>query len=751
MSVTSVTGETANGLVVTVADPTTTPQITVGTNVTGMAKANGTGFVSAVSGTDYAPATTGSSILKASSGAFANAVAGTDYVAPGGALGEPSSGNLANCTALPLTGLTGTGVAWVPAPTGNATTDTTNIQNAINSLGTAGGDVNLQGSYYELTATGITIANPIRLRGVGAWGPAGYPIYGTWLYSNSATATAITVTAGGVVIENILIANSAGATSGYGIQVTGASASSPSTVYIHRCNIDNYYDAIVFANACEFSTIASCEIINPVRYGIHIANSDNVDMGDNIILDTKVITTPSATSAIRWESGGGLRILGCKLLGAFTTAVDIALAGGANTSNIFVHNNSMEAITGTGVKLWQQSAGSGSVGNIQILGNEFLGTSLTPCVDWGEGFSNGIIADNVASTAGTGITLENGSGGLTIGQNSWSGITTVIDAISGATADLQLLPQHVVNGNTLETTTVTTGGTTTLSINSTPIQIFTGSDLQTVLLPTTSVAAGMSWTIINQSTDAVTVESSGSNSILVLPGVSSAPYNAALFTAVAATPTTAANWVCLSYLPSGGALSTGNVIPASNNNYNLGSLSSFWQNLYVTSAYAYLLNLYNSTTGYECTLESNASAPGAQTLILPATATADTLVGRASTDTLTNKRITNRVSTTNAPGATPSMDTDNYDLFKFTGLTAAITSMTANLTGTPNDGDQLSIRFTDNGTARAITWGSKFLSSGSQALLATTVAGKSHLVRFVWDATASAWVCWYVDATGYTA
>jgi hypothetical protein len=45
-------------------------------------KASFGGFASAVSGTDYAPATTGSSILKASAGGFANAVSGTDYAPP---------------------------------------------------------------------------------------------------------------------------------------------------------------------------------------------------------------------------------------------------------------------------------------------------------------------------------------------------------------------------------------------------------------------------------------------------------------------------------------------------------------------------------------------------------------------------------------------------------------------------------------------------------------------------------------------
>ena len=45
-------------------------------------------------------------IVKAASGVVSAAASGTDYVAPGGALGTPSSGTLANCTGLPLSGVT---------------------------------------------------------------------------------------------------------------------------------------------------------------------------------------------------------------------------------------------------------------------------------------------------------------------------------------------------------------------------------------------------------------------------------------------------------------------------------------------------------------------------------------------------------------------------------------------------------------------------------------------------------------------
>jgi hypothetical protein len=117
--------------------------------------------------------------------------------------------------------------------------------------------------------------------------------------------------------------------------------------------------------------------------------------------------------------------------------------------------------------------------------------------------------------------------------------------------------------------------------------------------------------------------------------------------------------------------------------------------------------------------------------------------------TFLGQRISKRVVTVNAPGATPSINTDVTDIAIFTGVAAAITSMTTNLTGTPQDGDQLLIRFTDNATARAITWGAKFGSSGVATLLATTVISKVHNVFLVWDATKALWICMAVDATGY--
>lgn len=117
------------------------------------------------------------------------------------------------------------------------------------------------------------------------------------------------------------------------------------------------------------------------------------------------------------------------------------------------------------------------------------------------------------------------------------------------------------------------------------------------------------------------------------------------------------------------------------------------------------------------------------------------VVGVSDTQTLSNKRITRRVLTTNAPGATPSIDTDDYDLVHLTGLAANISSMTTDLSGTPNDGDSLIITFTDNGTARMITWGTSFESSGNVTLPSTTVISTLLTVGFLWDPVNSKWNC----------
>lgn len=116
-----------------------------------------------------------------------------------------------------------------------------------------------------------------------------------------------------------------------------------------------------------------------------------------------------------------------------------------------------------------------------------------------------------------------------------------------------------------------------------------------------------------------------------------------------------------------------------------------------------------------------------------------TLVTLTGTQTLTNKRVTKRVITT-TQSATPTINTDNTDVSSITALAQAITSFTTNLSGTPVAGDLLMIQITDNGTARAITWGASFEAT-TVALPSTTVISTMLRVGFQWNTVASKWDC----------
>lgn len=90
----------------------------------------------------------------------------------------------------------------------------------------------------------------------------------------------------------------------------------------------------------------------------------------------------------------------------------------------------------------------------------------------------------------------------------------------------------------LTSSTVTAGGTTTLTVASNRQQLFTGTSNQACVLPVVStLTIGTSFKIINSSTGVITVQSSGSNTILVVPAGATVE-----FICVLITGTTAASW-----------------------------------------------------------------------------------------------------------------------------------------------------------------------------------------------------------------
>lgn len=122
-TVTSVSVNSANGLAGTVTNPSTTPAITLSTTITGLLKGNGTAISAATSGTDYAPATSGSSILYGNgSGGFSNVTIGSGVSFVGGTLSATGSGGT-------VTSVTGT----APISSSGGTTPAISISQATTS------------------------------------------------------------------------------------------------------------------------------------------------------------------------------------------------------------------------------------------------------------------------------------------------------------------------------------------------------------------------------------------------------------------------------------------------------------------------------------------------------------------------------------------------------------------------------------------------------------------------------------------
>jgi hypothetical protein len=88
------------------------------------------------------------------------------------------------------------------------------------------------------------------------------------------------------------------------------------------------------------------------------------------------------------------------------------------------------------------------------------------------------------------------------------------------------------------TTTATAAATTTLTAASTSTQFFTGTTTQTIVLPVAStMVLGEAFIIHNNSTGALTVQSSGLNTVATIPGG-----NTWLITCILTSGTTAASW-----------------------------------------------------------------------------------------------------------------------------------------------------------------------------------------------------------------
>ena len=120
-----------------------------------------------------------------------------------------------------------------------------------------------------------------------------------------------------------------------------------------------------------------------------------------------------------------------------------------------------------------------------------------------------------------------------------------------------------------------------------------------------------------------------------------------------------------------------------------------------------------------------------------------TIPSISSTSTLTNKTLiatSNVVEevTTTASSATPTPTGGSLRNF-FTITAQAAAAAFAAPSGTPQDGNYLTIRILDNGTARALSFNAIYRASSDLALPTTTTLSKTMYMTFRYNSASSTW------------
>jgi len=216
------------------------------------------------------------------------------------------------------------------------------------------------------------------------------------------------------------------------------------------------------------------------------------------------VTTANGISGS--SSGGATPALTLALANTITMGTATLTLGASRTVTI---NNSL-TFNGTNGTTMTFPATSATIARtdaaqtftgVQTMTSPVIGTPQLNGTPTGTGVSTG--------TNGSTLVLRT-SGGVVVGQNLVNSVATI----------------------------ATAAGTTTLTLNSAGIQVFTGTTTQTVTLPvTTTLVTGYTYRIVNNSTGVVTVNSSGGSLVQTLPASSSAT-----ITCIVASGTTETSW-----------------------------------------------------------------------------------------------------------------------------------------------------------------------------------------------------------------
>ena len=370
-TVTSVSVVSANGLAGTVATATTTPAITLSTTVTGLLKGNGTAISAATSGADYAPATSGTSILYGNgAGGFNNVTIGTGVAFAGGTLSATGSGG----TVTSVTGTAPVVSSGGTTPAISMAAATTSVNGYLTSTDWNTFNSKGSGTVTSVSFTGgiITVATPTTTPALTVAGTSGgIPYFSsatTWATS-AALAAGSLVQGGGAGVAPSTITTGTGVVTALGVNtgtagafvVNGGALGTPSSGTVTNLtgtasiNINGTVGATT-ANTGAFTTLSATGTISNTGAsfsGSAAAGSLTLDASGNLLVGvTSAIS--SGTSIVNLGTGRQVLTLKGDTEGSYTQGIWSATTTG---DNLFTYFATEASITVRGAITYNRTGG----------------------------------------------------------------------------------------------------------------------------------------------------------------------------------------------------------------------------------------------------------------------------------------------------------------------------------------------------------------------------------------------------------
>lgn len=263
-----------------------------------------------------------------------------------------------------------------------------------------------------------------------------------------------------MILRDFAVVNTNSGTPTAGVGVLFSGTGSGDFAQLNNVTIQNFYNGLEIDSGFYYS-ITDCHVYDPVNYGMYFKSDsgERFDHGDQsvtgCVISRGFVSARANGTAVRWESGGGLRFVNNKInaseqptntsAGKFQYGLYLSVADGGSTSVLTVAGNSIENCTAQNVRV-DQAGTTGYFSKVVITGNEI---AIGATGVWLQGTSGGYISDaiidgNVFTDLSTSVYTKNVAG-VSIGTNHHVRVTsnTVFNFDSG-TSNVLVTKQNFI-------------------------------------------------------------------------------------------------------------------------------------------------------------------------------------------------------------------------------------------------------------------------------------------------------------------